>query len=507
MADRADIVDAGPGRHIAPCELLLAGARVIDPETGLDAVRNVGITDGRITAVTSGPVAARTVVDVSGLVLAPGFVDIHSHAQTVSSLRLQALDGVTTALELESGAASLPQVYREVAAEGRPINYGYSASWAMARMRVMDGIEPVGGFLAFTANARLARWQRPATGRELDRVLAVLEEQLHEGALGVGILVGYAPQTGRREFYRVAELAARSGAPTFTHARFRNRDDPETALEGVAEVVTAALGTGAHMHLCHVNSTSLRAIDEVAELIGSAQQHGVRVTTEAYPYGAGMTMIGAAHLHPDELARVGVHPSDLVVVATGERPADAARLHELRAGDPGALTVVHYLDEQNADDWSTLERALLLPGSAVASDAIPFTLADGRVVNGEWPLPDGALSHPRTTGTFSRFVGTFARDRGVLTLSEAIRRCTLVPAQVMEQIAPGMRRKGRVQVGADADIVVFDLTALSDQSTYADPGRSSRGVHHLLVGGRFVVRDAALLLDSLPGTAVRGQPR
>jgi cytosine/adenosine deaminase-related metal-dependent hydrolase len=496
----------GTGAH-EECDLLFTGARVLDPETGLDGVRSVGVTAGRITSVTSEPIPARSVVDVSGHVLAPGFIDMHSHAQTVSSLRMQALDGVTTALELESGGAGLATVYRDAAAVGRPINYGYSTSWAMARMRVLDGTDPVGGFLAFTALVPGSRWYEPVDKAERDRVLAVLEQEVHEGALGIGVLVGYAPATGRREYYEVARLAARLGVPTFTHARFKSPDDPESALEGVAEVVAAACGTGAHMHLCHVNSTSLRAIDEVAEMIVGARGHGLRVTTEAYPYGAGMTMIGMPFLHPDKLPRLGIEPRNLMVVATGERVADARRLHELRQQDPGILVAIHYLDEQDVDDWDVLQRALLLADTAIASDAIPFIRPDGQAVEGEWPLPPDAVSHPRTTGTFSRFMGTFVRDRQVLPLLEAVRRCTLIPAQMLEEVAPDLRRKGRVQVGADADLVIFDPDTICDQSTYAHPSTASRGVRHLLVAGQFVVRDGAVLLDALPGRPIRGSLR
>lgn len=506
MSSAARIAGSVRDEFTAECDVLFTGARVIDPETELDAVRCVGVTGGRITSVTEDPLPARAVVDVSGQVLAPGFIDLHSHAQTVSSLRMQALDGVTTALELESGAAQVARVYQTVGETGRPINYGYSTSWAMARMRVLDGIEPIGGFLAFSASAHHPRWQQPADPAELDRILAELERELHDGALGVGVLVGYAPRTGRREYYEVARLAARLGVPTFTHARFKNPDDPETALEGVAEVVAAAAGSGAHMHLCHLNSTSLRAVDEVTELVAGARGHGVRVTTEAYPYGAGMTMIGVPFLAPDKLPRLGIEPRNIVVLSTGERPATGDRLLALRAQDPGALVAIHYLDEENdEDDWDLLRRALVLPGTAVASDAIPFVHPDGQVVDREWPLPEGVLSHPRTTGTFSRFLGTFVRDRQVLPLLEAIRRCTLIPAQTLEEAAPALRRKGRIQVGADADLVVFDPGTVCDRSSYAEPGIASRGFRHVIVDGQFVVRDGSVLLDSLPGRPIRGR--
>jgi len=505
VKSEAGNTETGHAENVLPCDVLLSGARVVDPETGLDGVRHVGVTGGLITSLTTEPVPARTVIDITGLVLAPGFIDLHSHAQTVTSLRLQALDGVTTALELESGAAQVALVYAEAQQERRPINYGYASSWAMARMRVLDGVNPKGGFLAFSASAHHPRWQKPASPSELSAVLAELERELHEGALGVGVLLGYAPSTGRREYYRVAELAARLGVPTFTHARFKNPDDPHSALEGVAEVVAGAAGTGAHMHLCHLNSTSLRAVDEVAGLVAGARESGVRITTEAYPYGAGMTMIGVPFLHPDNLPKLGIKPSDIAVVSTGERPVDAERLLRLRAEDPAALVAIHYLDDDDEDDQALLQQALLLPGTAIASDALPFTDRGGNLVENEWPLPEGAVSHPRTTGTFSRFLGTYVRDRQVLPLIEAIRRCTLIPAQTLEQVAPVMRGKGRIQVGADADLVVFDLATIAERSTYEQPGIPALGVRHLMVDGQFVVRDGAPLLDSLPGRPIRGR--
>jgi hypothetical protein len=472
---------------------------VVDPARSLDASADVAIEDAHIVAVGPG-LRGRVVLDATGCVVAPGFIDLHSHAQTVSGNWLQAFDGVTTALELEAGRTPVAEAYAQTASTGRPLNYGYSASWAITRIEVLTGRGGDG-----TAGTVLARmgdpaWQREATSAEEDRIIALLETELMAGGLGIGVLLGYAPGTGTGEYLRVARLAASRRVPTYTHARTlvgaTRRDRPD----GAEELVRAAGETGAHMHYCHVNATSGRSIDRVLALVSRVRREGATVTTEAYPYGAGMTGIGAAGLAPERLAEAGLRPKDIVYLPSNERVRDAEHLRQLRAADPGRLCIIHFLDETKPADMAMMRASLIHADTMVASDAILLIPGGGPPA---WPLPPDAITHPRSAGTFARAYRQLVGE-GALSLAEFIRRTSVLPARVLEVATGGAARKGTLSVGADADVVIFDPAAFRDCATYEASTQPSAGVRHLLVAGAPVIRDGALLLDARPGRPVRG---
>lgn len=485
--------------------LVLRGGRVIDPESGLDSVADVAIDAGMVTAIGVGLPPGRHEIDVGGLVVTAGFVDLHSHAFDTAGLRLQAFDGVTTALELESGVTPVTRAYASAAADGKPVNYGFATSWAMARMAVLAGIPLDGSVTTFFANSARPEWQRAAGPAEQAKILALLEADLADGALGIGILAGYAPAASPAEYLSVAALAARSGVATFTHSRDLVEFRPQVPIDGAEEIVRAAGETGAHMHFCHVNSTTLRHCDRVLAVVSRAQREGARISTEAYPYGAGMTGIGAAFLAPERLHERGLVPADLTYAPTGERVASAARLRELRAADPGGLAIVRHLDDSSAGDRELLMRYLMFPGAVVASDAMPLTwrAAAGDAAGDAWPLPPTAFTHPRTAGTFARAIRMLTTDGGSLSLPEALAKCSLQPARLLEDHVPAMRRKGRLAPGTDGDVVVFDPATISDQATYAESTRPSSGIRHVLVNGSFVVREGELVATAHPGRPVR----
>jgi hypothetical protein len=386
-------------------------------------------------------------------------------------------------------------------------------------METVAGLPAQADLGTFMARISDPAWQRAAEPAQLTALIERISADLADGALGIGVLLGYAPAASPQEYLRVAALAAQSGVATFTHARDLVEMVPATLADGAEEIVRAAGETGAHMHYCHINSTSHRHIDRVLALVARAQAAGSRVTTEAYPYGSGMTGIGAAFLAPERLGERGLSPSSLTFAPTGERVASEARLRELRETDPGGLVIIDLLDESSAADRTLLMRSLTFPGSVVASDAMPLTWISPPADPLAWPLPPTAITHPRTAGTFCRALRLLTRDApsgtgpaglagtGPAGLAAVLAKCSLDPARLLEAWVPAMRGKGRLQSGRDADIVVLDPETVADQASYSESTRPSAGIRHVLVNGEFVVRDGAIVPDARPGRPVRAEPR
>lgn len=495
----------------AEFDTVIAGGRVVDPETGLDAVRSVGIRGGSIAAVSDADLSGAQVLDARGLVVTPGFIDLHCHTQSLPGDRIQACDGVTTALELESGILPIGDWYEQQARSGRAINYGASASWVFARIAELNPQmgEPRPSLTYFQDAYRYSEWQHDVASRgQIERVLSRLEQGLSEGALGIGINNGYVPGSGVQEMSLVADLAARHDVPTFTHIQFMSNIDPASSQEAYLRLISYAATSGAHMHICHLNSTSLRDIERCAHLIAAAQRHGLRVTVEAYPYGAASTVVGAAFLaDPCYCERTGSTWSDIVLNATGEPVRDEADLRQVQKDNPGQPIVWHFLSpETEPEHQRLLDISVMYPGGAIASDAMPWERPGHIEVVGDiWPLPGDAVAHPRSAATFARFFARYVTGRRLIALTDAVAKCTLIPAQILAAASESMSRKGRLQAGADADIAVFDLEAFEDRATFTEPTHPSAGMAHLLVGGTALIRNGVLDTSVRPGTPVRGR--
>jgi N-acyl-D-glutamate deacylase len=354
--------------------------------------------------------------------------------------------------------------------------------------------------LFLTAFGRSKWFKDVATQEQLDQIVNMIEQGLKEGGLGIGVVPGYAPGTGYKELLAVQSLAANYKVPTYWHVRSEGDVDPLSAAEAYGEVISFAAATNSHVHICHLNSTSFRDIGLAVRMIHSAKRQGLKIIVEAYPYGAASTAIGAAVLASDNLSRAGMNYESIEY--RGKR-LDEESFKERRAKDPGATIVSHFYELPR--DQELLDMSVLFPGGIIASYSMPWlTIQTGQEMDAEvWPMSDDAFAHPRSAGTFARFLAHYVRECNAISLSDAIAKTAYLPAKLLEDSVPQMKKKGRIQAGMDADLVIFDLATVQDRATYDRPNQTSIGMRHVLVNGVFVIRDGELDINVFPGKPVR----
>lgn len=490
-------------------DLIIRGGRVIDPESGHDAVADVALKGATIAAIGGNLGAAAQIVEADGLVVAPGFIDLHAHGQSLPADRMQAFDGVTTSLELELGVWPVARWYEEQAHIGRTLNYGASTGWVFARIATMTTQQVEASIEGMGRAMRDPRWSAAvATAAETVEIVERVRLGLDEGGLGIGFPSAYVPGAGVKEMTALCSLAALENAPTFTHIAYMSNIDPRSSIEAYIRLIGYAGSTGAHMHICHFNSTSLQDVERAADLVRTAQAQGLKVTLEAYPYGIGSSVVSAAFFtDPEFPERTGGGYDTVELLQTRQRFASRDDLMAAQDKDPGALILWHFLDvDVSPRHRDLLDVSVLFPGGAIASDAMPWML-DGVAYGGDaWPLPDEVVSHPRSAGTFTRFLSRWVRDRRAMPLIEGLRKCALIPAQILEASTPQMRRKGRVKPGCDADLVVFDFEALRDRAEFSAMNLTAQGMRHVFVQGEAVVADGVLKPNARPGRPVRRGP-
>jgi len=460
-------VRSGSSKAAETFDLVIAGGRVMDPESGLDAVRNVGIRGGKIAAISTGPLAGKRTIEARGLVVAPGFIDLHQHGQDAENYALKAADGVTTALELEVGVADVDRWYGEREGKAR-INFGASAGHIAVRMAVMH--DP--GELLPRGDAA----HKVATTAELEEISALLEKGLKRGAVAVGLGPAYTEAATNQEIVDVFRVAAKYHASCHVHIR-GSAAPPEGNFSGFEEVMAAAAITGAPLHIVHIQSTGGPNVVQELRMIAEAQSRGMDVTTESYPYNKGMTSIQAAMFDHRE-DEPDSYFASLLWSATGEY---LTKESFLRYRKEGGMVIVP------GNSLENVHAATVSPLTMIASD--------GYVANGH--------GHPRTSGTYALVLGRYVREEKALDLMTALKKMTLMPAQRLEKRAPMFKEKGRIRVGADADITVFDASRVIDKATYEKPLEHSEGIQFVLVNGVPVVKDGQPVNGIYPGRAAR----
>jgi hypothetical protein len=441
--------------------------RVIDPASGLDAVRSLGITNGIVTAISPTPLKGKKIIDAIGKVVSPGFIDLHVHRQNDENNRFKARDGVTTSLELEIGVSPMKKWIDERRGKSL-IHFGASVGHIPARMAATnDTSEWLPAGPAAT---------RAATDPEQIRTLELIREGLKEGGVGIGMGIAYTPFASRAEILDVFKVAAQFKVPVFVHMRGAGAKDPGV-VESLQEVITDAAATGASLHVVHLNSSSGRAFELGLSIVRGAKARGVDVSYEAYPYIAGMTQLESAIFNPGFREHLDMDYKDIMLVETGERLTEETFKKYRKQG---ATVITFSMREQDID------MAMAAPDVIVASD--------GWITNGK--------GHPRAAGSYAHVLATYVRERKVLSLKDAIRKMSYLPAARLEKFVPEMRKRGRINVGAFADIAIFDPNRVQDKATYQNPAQYSEGITHVLVNGTLVVENEKIVEGVFPGQPV-----
>ncbi len=493
-------------------DLVILNGRVMDPQTKLDAVRNVGVKDGTIAVITKDMIKGKKTIEAKDHVVAPGFIDMHDHNTAAPfGQKLALRDGVTTPMELEAGVYPVDKWYAALKGTSQT-NYGASVGIVPIREHVFNpGYKSrfAGDFLFDMqlpkATHASMKWSTQiATDEQIEKIGQMIEKELGQGALGIGHLPGYAEfGLTQRESTLVQKLAGKHNTFVAVHGRFSSQMPPASGLLGIDEMMAPQAAYGGGLVVQHMTAQTLAVTPQALRLIDDARDKGIQVIAEIYPYDFGSTIAGADYLRPDNYQKnMGRDFKDIIEVSS-MKPLDKARYEELVKTAPGTSVMFYNATED------TVNKALAHPNTVLGSDSYPYTIRNPGGPAIAWDTPfDGVNGHPRGAGAHARLLRLVREKKVDIPLIDGVSKMSYMIAKFLQDNGVAqMANKGRIQVGRDADITIFDPKTVKDNATMKDGGLPSTGIPYVVVNGTVVVKDSKVLKGVHPGQPVRNIAR
>lgn len=491
----------------ADYDLVINGGRVMDPETMYDDIANVGVKDGRIAVITKNKIKGKETINAKGLVVAPGFIDTHFHAIDPFGSKLGVADGITTGMDLESGALPVDQWYAQREKAGSQMNYGATVAMGGARMLVHDPEVKIDvpfqatnqfGLADKAAADGVPGWSLTRSSIEqMNQVMQMLDEGLRQGALGIGVPAAYmARGMTSYEQFEAQKTAARYGRPAVVHTRYHmNAQTPNEAPISVDEILANAVALRAPLLLAHDNDYGWWENEEKFQLV---RNQGFNVWSEYYPFAAGATLVSADFLRPEIWETVnGYKYEETIYDPTSDKFLTREEYLKAVKERPG-LTVIVHMPPRKA--W--MKYWLTIPHMVVASDATVGLGTDGEML--PWDAdPTEYAGHPRTSSSYSTTL-QLARENGVPLMFTLAQLSYWNAKHLGDTGLKAMQERGRVQVGKIADLTLFNPKTVKANATYksGENGLPPTGIPYVIVNGTIVVKQGNVL-PVKPGQPIR----
>ncbi|WP_453996422.1 amidohydrolase family protein [Bacillus nitroreducens] len=444
-------------------DIVIKNGIVLDPDKETIKIGyNVGINGDKVAAITKATIQGETEIDAFQKIVSPGFIDMLSFNPNPMAAKFKIGDGVTTNLSMHGCTVDFHGFFNQY--EKYPTSVNYGGALFAVRLRYEAGLGNHG----------------TPTQEQIDYMVNRAREEIKKGALSVAFSPEYYPGTSPEEIKAIMKVAKEYGLVTHFHGRHSSITGEHTSIDSVKEVLGYARELEAPVHFMHLHSTGgTGAMDEALALIEEARAEGYQVTYDVYPYDSWATNISFERLAGDWQTRFGITYSDIQVAGTTERLTEETfPIHRARGGQ----VIVYAMDEKE------LIQALQVEHSMIGSDA----------------TMDSEYNHPRGAGTFSRFIGRYIRDVDVLPLMEGMKKITIHSARQLEDIAPAMATRGRLDIGATADITIFDYNEIIDTSTAEKPASLSKGIEYVIVSGKIAKDESGVLTHVKNGQPIKG---